>query len=193
MEEIEIEPPQFGGRWLWPVKEMKPGQRFVVDQANKPHGETVNTVRVLAHRYGKRVSVIDHPDRIGYTLIECREWDDVAAQPQNVLKLDWLKFEQLMIEHTGDVANDDMLGQANYSWPVKWLKKPRMDKINMTLFDGIYTVSFEEDRVTSKRHGGEGKLVAPELDKGDMFGTMFAGEKPVDEVERKQKRKLLDD
>jgi hypothetical protein len=169
---------------------MEPGQRFVVDQVNKPHGETVNMVRVLAHRYGKRVSVTHHPTRIGYTLIECKEWDDIAKPAKHVLKLDWHQFEQLMIEHAGTVANDAMIGQASYSWPVRWIAKPRMDQVQLKLFDGFYTVSFEEDRVVSKRHGGEAESIPlPSADRGDMFGAMFAGEKPVEEAERK----LLED
>lgn len=185
----QVRPPLSGSRWSWDFDAMEPGDFFIVDNMDKPHGAVVNIVRVSAHRLGKRFSAIKHPNMVGFTLVTCKDWDEVAEGKPHVLTLDWHKFEKLLDEH-GAAADDRMISAASYSWPVSWRQKPRMDEVRLDLWDGTYTVRFEKDRVVSEKHSAVAEpLPLPQLPKGDMFGTMFANEKPVAE----EVRKLLDD
>lgn len=175
----EIGPPEYGTRWSWPVVSMEPGDTFEVDQANRSHGDVANTVRVLAARFGKRISVVQHPEKQGFTLVECRSWDDVNEAPKRTLEFDWLQFERFLIEH-GAVVNDHGISYPSYSWETGWSKKPRVDRLRLKLFDGFYEVELGESEIRMRRMNDVPELVAPPAIEDDVIASLMHP-RPVEE------------
>lgn len=167
-----IQPPEHGTRWLWPVKDMEPGDEFEVDQVDKPHGHTANVIRVLAHQYGKRVSIVHHPDKPGFTLVTCMSWDEVPVREKQVPVMHWKQFQMLMHQH-GATAEDQLIGQAQHCWPVDWTTRPRMNKLVLDVHGGPYAVLLASDHVVSTRVGEVVELEAPEPIEDDAIASLM--------------------
>lgn len=64
--------PQYGGRWSWPFRHMKPGDWFQVDHNDREPEDVRNMAMVRGSQLGKGFSVAKQdPERPGFTRVTC--------------------------------------------------------------------------------------------------------------------------
>lgn len=176
----EVQP--FRGRWTWPFAEMQEGEFFRVDQALRAKGAVANLAYVRGSKLGRRFSVTDDPEHVGFTRVVCTD-EDITIEPdryrpieRQALQLSYKKFELFLREHGVALADDyernfDVAERC--SWPVSWVKKPRVDKVIVQGAVGPVDVLLHEDRIETIRHAAFTELVAPEPIEGDVIASLM--------------------
>ncbi len=106
----EVKP--FYGKWNWPIRDMEPGQYFVVDRDRRSAEAVRSYVSMAGVRVGKYFSInANDPDRPGFCRVTCtkppteRGLDDAK---RDLLVLDYGKANEKMLKWYGVELGQDL-------------------------------------------------------------------------------------
>lgn len=164
----EIQPPQFGKRWTMPWAEMEEGDCFHVRQLWRSKGSISNVAHVTAQRLGVKFSVVEHPDKPGYTLVTRRRpGRGPKSKTHMVSYRGMIDYLVEFYDMEGRDQIESMVGPSLFSHPdgreeqdrrdVHWVKEPPLKEFTLAGVNNPVLVELRPGEIvmTGKQPGFE--------------------------------------